>query len=165
LPLNQDIVDKYFQYRDRFNNGDEKVKKRIRPKLEKIEFQTGSFIGIGASFSDIPCFPHGFFGIHISRGAVIGTGCVIFHEVTIGSNTLLASKSQGSPTIGNNVYIGAGAKIIGNVRIGNNVRIGANCVVTSDIPDNSTVVMGKPRVIMHSELRDNTFYPFDEPPC
>lgn len=44
--------------------------------------------------------------------------------------------------------IGAGAKIIGNVHVGNNVRIGANAIVVDDIPDNCTVVMNKPRVIV-----------------
>ena len=51
------------------------------------------------------------------------------------------------PIIGDNVFIGAGAKIIGNVKIGNNVKIGAGSVVVEDIPDNCTVVMHKPRII------------------
>ena len=54
----------------------------------------------------------------------------------------------GAPTIGNNCLIGAGAKIIGNVHVGNNVRIGANAIVVDDVPDNCTVVMNKPRVIV-----------------
>ena len=54
----------------------------------------------------------------------------------------------GAPTIGRNCYIGAGAKIIGNVIVGNNVRIGTNAIVVNDIPDNCTVVMNKPRVIV-----------------
>jgi len=91
--------------------------------------------------------PHGLFGIYISHGAKIGNGCVIFNNVTIGSNTLSDSKGFGAPVVGNNVYIGAGAKIIGNVKIGDNVRIGANCVVTKDVPNNSTVVMEHPRII------------------
>lgn len=53
-----------------------------------------------------------------------------------------------APTIGRNCYIGAGAKIIGNVVVGNNVRIGANAIVVNDVPDNCTVVMNKPRVIV-----------------
>lgn len=57
------------------------------------------------------------------------------------------SKGYGAPTIGDNCYSGAGAKIIGNVRVGNNCRIGANAVVVEDIPDNSTVVCDKPRII------------------
>lgn len=47
--------------------------------------------------------------------------------------------------------IGAGAKIIGNVRIGNNVRIGANAIVVDDVPDDCTVVMSKPRVIVRKK--------------
>lgn len=53
----------------------------------------------------------------------------------------------GAPEIGDNCYIGAGAKIIGNIVIGDNVKIGANCVVVEDIPDNCTVVLEKPRII------------------
>ena len=49
--------------------------------------------------------------------------------------------------IGNNVFIGAGTKIIGCVKIGNNVIIGQNCVITKDIPDNTTIVCGENRVI------------------
>lgn len=89
--------------------------------------------------------PHGFYGIFISQRDKIGEGCIIFQQVTIGSNEL---QFGGAPTIGNNCLIGAGAKIIGNVHIGNNVRIGANAVVVDDVPDNCTVVMNKPRVIL-----------------
>lgn len=53
----------------------------------------------------------------------------------------------GAPVIGNNVLIGAGAKIIGNIRVGNNVKIGANCVVHCDVPDNCTVVLDNCRII------------------
>lgn len=102
--------------------------------------------------------PHQFYGIFISQGTVIGKGCTIFQQVTIGSNTLADSDKNGSPKIGDNVYIGAGAKIIGNITVGNNVRIGANCVVFTDIPDNASVVLQKPRIIEHSDSRDNTFH-------
>lgn len=64
--------------------------------------------------------------------------------------------------IGDNVYIGAGAKIIGNVRIGDNVRIGANCVCAEDIPDNATVVLPKPRIIVHDTPRENLFIRISE---
>lgn len=50
--------------------------------------------------------------------------------------------------IGDNVFIGAGAKIIGKVKIGNNVKIGAGCIVVTDVPDNAVVVMNKPRIII-----------------
>lgn len=95
--------------------------------------------------------PHGFWGIFISRQAIIGTGCTIFQQVTIGYNNIKDSKTYGAPVIGQNCVIGAGAKIIGGVRIGNNVRIGANAVVVEDVPDNSTVVLNKPRIIVRKK--------------
>ena len=95
--------------------------------------------------------PHGLSGIFISKDAIIGEGCTILQQVTIGSNNLVGSAHQGAPVIGNNVYIGAGAKIIGGITVGENVRIGANCVVFKDIPPNCTVVMGGGmRIIEHS---------------
>ena len=102
--------------------------------------------------------PHGFAGIHISIDATIGKGCTFYQHVVIGSNTLPDSKTHGFPVIGDNVYIGAGAMVIGNVRVGNNVRIGANCVVTKDVPDNCVVVGPKSIVIQRDEPIDNTFY-------
>lgn len=117
----------------------------------------GASIPLETVFKGKPAFPHGFYGVFISSGAKIGENCVIFHQVTIGSNTLPNTKHPGAPTIGDNVYIGAGAKIIGGVQIGNNVRIGANCVVTEDIPDNCTVVLVSPRYIEHQNIVDNQF--------
>lgn len=75
-------------------------------------------------------------GIVISRYAKIGRNCTIYHHVTIGANDLHGIEA---PKIGDDVYIGCGAKIIGNVQIGNNVRIGANAVVTKNIPNNTRV--------------------------
>lgn len=118
----------------------------------------------------IPCLdsiqpfttPHGLAGIFISYGARIGKGCTIFHQVTIGSNTLADSRGQGAPVIGDNVYIGAGAKIIGAVTVGDGARIGANAVVTFDVPANATVVLEAPRVILHDGPRDNTFLSWEQ---
>ena len=94
-----------------------------------------------------PILPHGINGVFISANAIIGENCTIFHHVTIRSNDIETSKAFGAPVIGNNVYIGTGASIIGGVMIGDNVHIGANCIVVEDVPDNSTVVMHKPRVL------------------
>src|SRR5699024_11656176 len=99
-------------------------------------------------FASEPFFPHGITGIFISQGAKIGKDAVIFQQVTIGSNTLKGSKSYGAPVIGDNCYIGAGAKIIGGIKIGDNVRIGANAVVVKDVPDNAVVVNQPGRVII-----------------
>lgn len=93
-------------------------------------------------------FPHAITGCFFSCNSKIGTGCTIMHHVTIGSNFIGGGRNLGAPQIGNNVFIGAGAKIIGPIKVGNNVKIGAGCVVVDNIPDNSVVVMNKPRVII-----------------
>ncbi len=86
-----------------------------------------------------------FGGIVVNRRTVIGKNCNISHGVTLGQAN--RGKTKGTPTLGDNVYIGPGAKIVGGIRIGNNVAIGANCVVTKDIPDDSVVVGIPGRVI------------------
>jgi len=96
--------------------------------------------------------PHGLYGIFISEGAKVGRDCIIYQHVTIGSNVNKDSKGAGFPTIGNNVLIGAGAKIIGNVTIGDHVRIGAGCCVTQDIPANSVVVSADNKVIQKDDI-------------
>jgi serine O-acetyltransferase len=118
----------------------------------------GSWISIDARFASIPCFPHGVYGIFISGGVEVGKNCVIFQQVTIGSNTLIDSANLGAPKIGDSCYIGAGAKIIGKVTLGNNVRVGANAVVVSDVPDNSIVTSGEQRVIPRDYPLNNRFY-------
>jgi serine O-acetyltransferase len=119
----------------------------------KLNYFSG-YIGYNATIGDNLRLPHGLFCIFISDYASIGSGCTIYQGVTIGSNDILESKNYGAPIIDDNCYIGAGAKIIGSVKIGRNVRIGANCVVTTDVPDNSTVVMETARVIMKAKPVD-----------
>lgn len=101
----------------------------------------GTHRNYGASFAAPPRLPHGLNGIIVSHNAIIGENCTIFHQVTIGEGR------GGAPTIGNNVLIGAGAKIVGGVHIGNNVKIGAGCVVAKDIPDDVTVVMNNINIL------------------
>ena len=107
----------------------------------------GTHLGFGASFESIPHLPHGLYGIIVSHNAKIGSNVTIFHRVTIGEG------DGGAPTIGNNVLIGAGATILGNITIGNNVKIGAGCIVTKDVPENATVVMGAPRIILKEKRK------------
>lgn len=133
-----------------------------RHQYGKLMSRNCADISFGCQMDSCPTFPHGFSGIFVSEGAKIGKNCVIFHQVTIGSNTLPGSAGQGFPTVGDNVYIGCGAKIIGNVKVGNNARIGANCVVTRDVPDNATVVLEKPRVIVREMPQENRFVSFEE---
>lgn len=92
----------------------------------------GTDIGFGAYFETPPHLQHGLNGIIVSHYAHIGKDAWIAQQVTIGQ----AINKNVAPVLGDNVIIGAGAKIIGNVRIGNNVTIGANAVVVNDIPDN-----------------------------
>lgn len=101
----------------------------------------GTHIGYGAEFANKPILPHGLNGIIVSHNAKIGKNATIFHQVTIGEG------NKGAPVIGDNVFIGAGAKIIGSVKIGDNVRVGSGCIVAKDVPDNSTVVLGDIKII------------------
>jgi serine O-acetyltransferase len=73
-----------------------------------------------------------FGGIVVNTGVVIGDNCNISQGVTIGQSNRGAK--AGCPTIGNNVYIGPGAKIVGRITIGDHVAIGANAVVVDDVP-------------------------------
>lgn len=89
-----------------------------------------------------------FGGIVVSPLARIGKNCNISHGVTIGYAN--RGKRKGAPVIGDNVYLGPGAKVVGNVKIGNNVAVGANCVVTKDV-ENNAVVVGIPGKIISYE--------------
>lgn len=93
-------------------------------------------------------------GIIISKNAVIGERCTIFHQVTIGANEHKNSFMK-APKIGRNVYIGAGAKIIGDIIIGDNVKIGANAVVSKNVPDGSTVIEFNKIIVSNSEREIN----------
>ena len=104
----------------------------------------GTDLNHGAIFESIPKLPHGLNGIVISPDAHIGKNCTIFHQVTIGNDY---RKLENVPTIGDNVVIYPGAKIVGKVHIGNNCEIGANAVVVKDVPDNCLVIAGTQRVI------------------
>jgi serine O-acetyltransferase len=84
-----------------------------------------------------------FGGIIISGYAKFGNNCRIRNGVVVG---LRRVEEPIAPVIGNNVDIGAGAKVLGPIRIGDNVRIGANAVVVCDVPDNS-IAIGVPAVI------------------
>ena len=122
----------------------------------------GAYIGFDVLIKSKITFPHDLFGVFISERAVIGENCVIFQQVTIGSNTLPDSQRPGAPVIGDNVYIGAGVKIIGGVKVGNNVRIGANAVIFTDVPDNCVAVVNGVRTIHKSEPLDNRFMPISK---
>lgn len=120
-----------------------------------IEIHPGARIGSGL-FID-----HGM-GIVIGETAEIGDDCTIYHGVTLGGTGHQKGRKR-HPTIGNNVLIGAGAKLLGPFKVGDNSMIGANAVVLTDIPRNATVVGvpgkvvridGKP--ISHAEELDQS---------
>ena len=99
-------------------------------------FFTGIEIHPGATIGKRLMIDHGM-GIVIGETAVIGNDCVIYHQVTLGGTG--KEKLKRHPTIGNNVLIGAGAKLLGPINIGDNVKIGAGSVVLKSVEKNSTV--------------------------
>lgn len=132
-------------------------------KIKKIENKCNADLGISyhdpsAVFKSRPYLPHGLNGIIISRKATIGKNATILHQVTVGIRMIAAKSDREddaiAPIIGDNVFIGAGAKIIGNIHIGNNVLIGANAVVTKDVPDNFTVI-GNPGIMFETKRKYN----------
>ena len=100
-------------------------------------FFTGIEIHPGATIGKRLFIDHGM-GIVIGETSTIGNDCTIYHNATLGGTG--KDKNKRHPDIGNNVMVGAGAKILGPIKIGNNVKIGANSTVLKDIPDNVTVV-------------------------
>ena len=99
--------------------------------LTGIEIHPGAQIG-GGFFID-----HGM-GVVIGETAIIGDNCTLFHQVTLGGTGKETGKRH--PTLLDNVVVGAGAKILGNITLGNNVYVGSNSVVLTDVPDDCTVV-------------------------
>ncbi len=106
--------------------------------LTGIEIHPGARIGPGF-FID-----HGM-GVVIGETAEIGKNALIYHQVTLGGTSLKAEKRH--PTLGNNVLIGAGAKLFGPIKIGNNSQIGGSSVVTKNVPANCVVVGNPGRII------------------
>lgn len=100
-------------------------------------FCTGIEIHPGATIGRRFFIDHGM-GVVIGETAEIGDDVLMYHAVTLGGTSL--HKEKRHPTIGNNVLIGMGAKVIGAILIGDNARIGANAVVTKDVPPEATVV-------------------------
>jgi len=126
-----------------------KLKLPFIPRLfsQLTRFVTGIEIHPGA------CIGQGFFidhgmGVVIGETTIVGNNVTIYQGVTLGGTGKEAGKRH--PTIGNNVVVGAGAKVLGNIKIGNNVKVGAGSVVVRSIPDDSTVI-GVPGMIVRQE--------------
>lgn len=114
--------------------------------LTGIEIHPGAQIGKGV-FID-----HGM-GVVIGETAIIGDYALIYQGVTLGGTGKECGKRH--PTLGENVVVGAGAKVLGNIQVGNNVRIGAGSVVLRDVPSDCTVVGIPGRIIYRSGVRVN----------
>jgi serine O-acetyltransferase len=104
---------------------------------------------IGKSFF----IDHGV-GVVIGETAQIGDNCVLFHNVTLGGTGKHSGKRH--PTLGNNVYVGTAATLLGPIKIGNNVKIGAETVIIMhDVPDNCTVVGAPGKIVKIGEKKVN----------
>ena len=113
-------------------------------------FLTGIEIHPGAQFGKRVFIDHGM-GVVIGETAEIGDNCTIYQGVTLGGT----GKDQGKrhPTLGNNVMVGAGAKILGPFKVGDNAKIAANAVVLKEVPPNSTAVGVPARIVKQNGKR------------
>jgi serine O-acetyltransferase len=101
---------------------------------------------------------HGM-GVVIGETAEVGDDCYFYHQVTLG-----VARAQGGkrhPTVGNNVIIGAGAKVLGPITVGDNARVGANAVVLDPVPPDTTVVGIPARPVDRAPTRDRSARGFD----
>lgn len=111
---------------------------------EFSRFCTGIEIHPGAKIGQRLVIDHGM-GLVIGETAVVGNDCLLFHGVTLGG--MDTSKTKRHPTLGNEVIVGSGAKILGNIVLGDHCKIGANAVVTKSIPAGATAVGIPARVV------------------
>jgi serine O-acetyltransferase len=115
-------------------------------------FITGIEIHPGAILGNRLFIDHGM-GVVIGETCEIGDDVILYQGVTLGGTG--KEKGKRHPTIGNNVVISSGAKILGSFRVGDNSRIGANAVVLEEVPANSTVVGSKGRIVKRDGVRIN----------
>ena len=90
-------------------------------------------------------------GVVIGETTIVGDDCTLYQGVTLGGTGNEVGKRH--PTLGNNVTVGSGAKVLGNITIGDNVRIGGNSVVVKDVPSDSTVVGVPGRIVRRNGCR------------
>ena len=101
---------------------------------------------------------HGM-GVVIGETAVVGDDCYFYHQVTLGVARAIGGKRH--PSVGNNVIIGAGAKVLGPIKVGDNARVGANSVVLEDVPSDTTVVGIPARPVDRVRTRERKLPGFD----
>jgi len=119
----------------------------LLPRLmsEMVHRMTGIDIHPGATIGPGFFVDHGT-GVVIGGTAIVGRNVTIYQGVTLGGTSLQRKKRH--PTLGDNVVVGSGAAVLGDITIGENVKIGANSVVVKDVPPNSTVVGIPGRVVL-----------------
>ncbi len=121
---------------------------------------TGIEIHPGAQIGKRLVIDHGM-GIVIGETTIIGDDCLLYQGVTLGGTG--KEKGKRHPTLGNNVLVGAGAKVLGPFKVGDNSRIAANAVVLNEIPDHATAVGAPAKVVRVAgekvELLDHTHIP------
>ena len=158
--INKDIMARP-QYRNQLKEKNFLTWELCSTLIDEAEFRNLFYMRIGAprhllnillpKINSMRLSPHigeGFCPIHsyctiINGAAKRGNNCTIYHCVTI------AVEKTGVPVIGDDVTIGAGAIIMGGIKVGNHVDIGAGAIVIDDVPDHSTVVCPKGRIIPH----------------
>lgn len=113
-------------------------------------FLTGIEIHPGATLGRRFIIDHGM-GVVIGETAIVGDDVYIYHQVTLGGTS--SEKTKRHPTVGNNVIIGAGAKVLGDIVIGEGARVGANAVVVAEVPAGTTVVGIPARAVERSGRR------------
>ncbi len=121
---------------------------------QTIRFWTGIEIHPGATIGKGLFIDHGM-GVIIGETTEIGDNCTIYQGVTLGGTGKDVGKRH--PTIGNNVLIGAGAKVLGPFKVGNNSKIAANAVVLSEVPENTTCVGVPARIVKINNRRVSNF--------
>ena len=129
---------------------DHNLKLLARFTSQVIRALTGVEIHPGATIGDRFFIDHGM-GVVIGETAEIGDCVTMYHGVTLGGASL--NKGKRHPTIGDNVIIGAGAKILGAIEVGDNSRVGANAVVIKSAPPNSVVVGVPGQIVVRSKPR------------
>ena len=119
---------------------------------QRTRHKTGIEIHPGAKIGKRLVIDHGM-GIVIGETAEIGDDCLLYQGVTLGGTGKETGKRH--PTIGNNVLVGSGAKVLGPFRVGDNSRVAANSVVLREIPENSTAVGSPARVVRQNGEKVN----------
>jgi serine O-acetyltransferase len=123
-------------------------------------FVTGIEIHPGAKIGEGFFVDHGM-GVVIGETSEIGDNCSLFQGVTLGGTSTKRTKRH--PTLGHDVVVGAGARLIGAIHVGDNARIGAGSVVVTNVPDNATVIGVPGHVVAFHDPGDDTVVRLPDP--